>query len=159
MPWSLPSFPNRIIKPQSFKLRNNTFFISSSSFAHHHHRIYRSMLQDLATGRTQLKRKNSKYTVSLSMALQPFGPWPLFRFLDWSVGPFGRGISPSKGRYLHTEQHKHRINAHTEVHASNVIRTHDPSVQGGEDVSCLSSSVANHNTKFGMWKIIHKYSL
>jgi hypothetical protein len=29
-----------------------------------------------------------------------------------SVGLLGRGISPSQGRYLHTEQHKHRINAH-----------------------------------------------
>jgi hypothetical protein len=28
-----------------------------------------------------------------------------------SVTPLGRGISPSQGRYLHTEQHKHRINA------------------------------------------------
>jgi hypothetical protein len=29
-----------------------------------------------------------------------------------SVGLLGRGISPSQGRYLHTGQHKHRINAH-----------------------------------------------
>jgi hypothetical protein len=29
-----------------------------------------------------------------------------------SVGLLGRGISPSQGRYLHTEQHKHRINSH-----------------------------------------------
>jgi hypothetical protein len=28
-----------------------------------------------------------------------------------SVGLLGRGISPSQGRYLHAEQHKHRINA------------------------------------------------
>jgi hypothetical protein len=28
------------------------------------------------------------------------------------VGLLGRGISPSQGRYLHTEQHKRRINAH-----------------------------------------------
>jgi hypothetical protein len=27
-----------------------------------------------------------------------------------SVGLLGRGISPSQGRYLHTEQHEHRIN-------------------------------------------------
>jgi hypothetical protein len=45
----------------------------------------------------------------------PCGPWPLFfSFLIYthSVGFLGRGISPSQGRYLHTEQHKHRINAH-----------------------------------------------
>jgi hypothetical protein len=29
-----------------------------------------------------------------------------------SVGLLRRGISLSQGRYLHTEQHKHRINAH-----------------------------------------------
>jgi hypothetical protein len=29
-----------------------------------------------------------------------------------SVVLLGRGISPSQGRYLHMEQHKHRINAH-----------------------------------------------
>jgi hypothetical protein len=28
-----------------------------------------------------------------------------------TVGHLGRGISPSQGRYLHTGQHKHRINA------------------------------------------------
>jgi hypothetical protein len=50
------------------------------------------------------------------MALQSFvGPWPLFQFLDLftqSVGLLGRGISPLQGRYLHTGQHKHRINAY-----------------------------------------------
>jgi hypothetical protein len=54
--------------------------------------------------------------IYLSRALQPFvGPWPLFQFLDLftqSVGLLGRGISPSQVRYLHTEQRKHRINAH-----------------------------------------------
>jgi hypothetical protein len=52
----------------------------------------------------------------LSTALQPFvWSWPLFQFLDLftqSVGLLGRGISPLQGRYLHTGQHKHRINAH-----------------------------------------------
>jgi hypothetical protein len=32
-----------------------------------------------------------------------------------------RGISPSQGRYLHTEQ------THTDIHALSGIRTHDPS--------------------------------
>jgi hypothetical protein len=40
--------------------------------------------------------------VSLSMALQP---------CTHSVGYLGRGISLSQGRYLHTEQHEHRLNA------------------------------------------------
>jgi hypothetical protein len=45
-------------------------------------------------------------SVCLSMALQPFaGPWPLFSFLFFtqSGGLLGRGISPSQGRYLHTQ--------------------------------------------------------
>jgi hypothetical protein len=52
----------------------------------------------------------------LSIALQPLaGSWLRFQFLDLftqSVGLLGRGISPSQVRYLHTGQHKHRINAH-----------------------------------------------
>jgi hypothetical protein len=37
-----------------------------------------------------------------------------FSFLIYtqSVGLLGRGINPSQGRYLHTEQHKQRIHAH-----------------------------------------------
>jgi hypothetical protein len=53
------------------------------------------------------------------MALQPFC-WTLAAFsVSWSfrqsIGHLGRGISPSQGRYLHTGQHKHRINAHRHV--------------------------------------------
>jgi hypothetical protein len=66
---------------------------------------------------------------------------PLFS-VSWSytrsVGLLGRGISPSQGLYLHTEQYKHRINAHnTDIHALSGIRTHDPSVRASEDSSCL----------------------
>jgi hypothetical protein len=68
----------------------------------------------------------------MSMALQPFvGPWPHIQILDLFthlLGLLGRGISQSQGRYLHTGQHKHRINAHTHIHASSGIRTHNPSV-------------------------------
>jgi hypothetical protein len=34
-------------------------------------------------------------------------------FFTKTVGLLGRGINPSQGRCLHTEQHKHRLNAHT----------------------------------------------
>jgi hypothetical protein len=54
--------------------------------------------------------------IHLSMALQPFvGPWPFVQCHDnftQTVGLLGRVISPSQSRYLHTEQHKHRLNAH-----------------------------------------------
>jgi hypothetical protein len=51
----------------------------------------------------------------LSMSLQP--SWTLAAFFSFSsytqsVGPLGRGISLSQGRYLQKEQHKHRINPH-----------------------------------------------
>jgi hypothetical protein len=44
-----------------------------------------------------------------------------------SVGLFGRVISPSQGRYL----------TQTDIHALSGIRTHDLSVRGSEDCSCL----------------------
>jgi hypothetical protein len=58
-------------------------------------------------------------------------------FFTQTVGLLGRGISPSQSRYLHTGQHKHRKNSHTDFHALSGIRTHDPSVRVGEDYSCL----------------------
>jgi hypothetical protein len=77
----------------------------------------------------------------LSIVLQPFvGPGPLFQFLNpYTVGrtPWTRGISLSQGLYQYTEQHKHRINAHTDIHVSSEIRTDDAYIQTGEDDSCL----------------------
>jgi hypothetical protein len=69
--------------------------------------------------------------------------WALAAFsVSWSyaqsVGLLWRGISPSKGLYLHTEQHKYRIHLHnTDIHALSGTRTHDPSVRASEDSSCL----------------------
>jgi hypothetical protein len=69
--------------------------------------------------------------------------WALAAFsVSWSyaqsVGPLGRGISPSQGRYLHTGQHEPRMNAHNiDIHALSGIRTHDLSVRASEDSSCL----------------------
>jgi hypothetical protein len=74
------------------------------------------------------------------MALQPFvGPWPHLQFrnlLSQTVGLLEREIIPSQGHYQHTE-HKHRKNAHTDIHALSGIRTHNPSVLASEDSSCL----------------------
>jgi hypothetical protein len=39
--------------------------------------------------------------------------------------------------YLHTEQHKHRINAYTDVHDLSEIRSYDSSVRASEESSCL----------------------
>jgi hypothetical protein len=54
----------------------------------------------------------------------------LFSFLMYTqnVGLLLRGISPSQGRYLHTD-----------IHALSGIRTHNPSIRTGENSSCLRS--------------------
>jgi hypothetical protein len=64
----------------------------------------------------------------------------LFSFViifSQTVVLLGRVISPSQGHYLNTGQHKHRINAHTYIHALSGIRTKDPSDRASEDSSCL----------------------
>jgi hypothetical protein len=47
-----------------------------------------------------------------STALVEFGSFFSFLIYSQSVGLLAQAISPSQGRYLHTGQHKHRINAH-----------------------------------------------
>jgi hypothetical protein len=68
-------------------------------------------------------------------------PRPLIQFrnhFSQTVGLLGRVISPSQGRYRHTGQHKHRINAYTpNIHALSGIRIHEPSVRASEDSWCL----------------------
>jgi hypothetical protein len=49
-------------------------------------------------------------------------------FFTQTVRLLGRVISPSQGRYLHTEQDKHRTNAHTDIHG--------PSARASKDSSC-----------------------
>jgi hypothetical protein len=62
------------------------------------------------------------------------GPGLFFSFVIYtqSVGLLERVISALKGRYLHTGQHKHRINAHTDIHALSGFRTRDPSVRASD---------------------------
>jgi hypothetical protein len=60
---------------------------------------------------------------------------PLLQFRNF-VWLLGRGISKSQGRYLYTEQHKHRTNTHTDIYALSGIRTHDSSNRVREDNSC-----------------------
>jgi hypothetical protein len=60
---------------------------------------------------TQSIYRSIDLSIYLSIYLwiySPFvGPWPLFSFLIFtqSVGILRRGISPSQGRYLHTDIH------------------------------------------------------
>jgi hypothetical protein len=85
------------------------------------------------------------------MALQPFvGHWPLFLFLDlYTVGLLGREISPSQGRYLHTEQHKHRIN-NTDIHASSGFEPTIPVFERAKTVYVLDCTV----TQIGVFHLM-----
>jgi hypothetical protein len=68
------------------------------------------------------------------------GPRPLIQFrnhFSQTAGLLGRVISSSQGRYLNTKQHKHRINAQTDIYGLSGIRKHDTSVRASEDSSCL----------------------
>jgi hypothetical protein len=46
-------------------------------------------------------------------------------------------ISQSHGRYLHTGQHKHRINAHIDIHALSGISANNPSVRAAKTIHAL----------------------
>jgi hypothetical protein len=78
--------------------------------------------------------------IDSSMAVQTFvGSWPLLQFRNLSYTDrrtSGRAINPLQGRYLHRGQHKHRVNAHTDIHVLRGIRTHDPAVRASEDGQC-----------------------
>jgi hypothetical protein len=72
-------------------------------------------------------------------------PWlysrlDLYRFFSFiifthSAELLGLGISPLQDGYLHTKQHKHRINL--KIHASSGIQIHDHTVGAAKDGSCL----------------------
>jgi hypothetical protein len=63
----------------------------------------------------------------VSTALVYLGHFFSFLIHTPSVGHLWRGNSPSRGRYLHTEQHRHIINAHRHLYLR--VWTHDPSVR------------------------------
>jgi hypothetical protein len=102
------------------------------------------------------KRNTTKYqiyrSIDLSMTLQTFvGPWPLFSFLIfYTVGrtPWTGDQPVARLLPAHTGHHKHRINAHTDIHASSGIRTHDPSVRASEDSSRLRPRDHSDRTEF-----------
>jgi hypothetical protein len=51
------------------------------------------------------------------------------------AGLLGRGISPTQGRYLHRTRETQNNRRHT--HTLGGIRTHNPNVRAGEDISYL----------------------
>jgi hypothetical protein len=71
------------------------------------------------------------------------GSRPLIQFrnhFSHTVRLLGRVHSPSQGRYLHLEEHKHRLNAYTHtpnIHVLSGIRTHDPGERMSEHISYL----------------------
>jgi hypothetical protein len=63
-----------------------------------------------------LQRQTSTIYVCLStVLLLDLGRFFSFLINTQFVGLLGQGISQSQGRYLHTEQHKHGLNAQTSV--------------------------------------------
>jgi hypothetical protein len=94
--------------------KGNRFLLNVGKYLTHHmtpHSGRQSFSRILLTPMNDI-------SLSLSLSLWLYSHSDLgrlFNFLIYtkSVVLFGRGISPSQRRYLHTEQHKHRINAHT----------------------------------------------
>jgi hypothetical protein len=70
------------------------------------------------------------------MPLQPsVGLWPLLLFRNHF---YTDGRTPWTGdQPVARPLPAHTINSYTDIHASSGIRTHDPSVRAGGDVSCL----------------------
>jgi hypothetical protein len=69
------------------------------------------------------------------MALQPFGSWPLFQFLNPVHSQYDSLDGRSARRKAATYTQNKRT--HADIRASSAIRTHDPNVLAGEDGSCL----------------------
>jgi hypothetical protein len=80
-----------------------------------------------------------------STILEDLGRFFSFLIYTKSAGLLWRWISPSQGRYLHIEQHKHRMNAHRHP----CLKWHSKSKSQwskGEDFSCLTPS--DHRVRF-----------
>jgi hypothetical protein len=82
--------------------------------------------------RCTLKNRTS-LSLSLSLALLPFGPWPVFLFLN----PIHNLYDSLNGGSARRKTATYTQNKHTDIHVSSWNRTHDPSVRAGDDGSCL----------------------
>jgi hypothetical protein len=63
------------------------------------------------------------------------GPRPIIQFrnhFSQTVGLLGRVISPPQGRYLHSGQHKHRINAYTDINPPGGGGGYEPTIPASE---------------------------
>jgi hypothetical protein len=63
------------------------------------------------SGKVYKLLKNLYLFIRLYSLLLDLGRFFIFLIPTQSAGLLGGGISPSQGLYLHTEQHKHKINA------------------------------------------------
>jgi hypothetical protein len=109
--------------------------VKTNKGQYEHHELPQKCRDDI-----QLPATPFGESIHSSMALQPYvGPWHLlqFRNLFYTVG---RTPWTSDQPVARPGQHKHRINAHTNIHALSGIRIHDPSVVEGEDNSCLKTA-------------------
>jgi hypothetical protein len=72
------------------------------------------------------------------MAVQPFvGPWPISHFHNPIQSRYDSldGGSARRKAATYKQDSTNRIN--TDIHATSEIRTYDPSIRAGEDISCL----------------------
>jgi hypothetical protein len=118
--------------------------------------------EELTKSRERFARKSGHFQLGIQfISYSPLlGPDLFFSsviFYTEREGLLGRVISPSQGRYLHTGQYKHRINA------LSGIRIDDPRVRASEDSSCLRSrghcdwQRYNYLMKICSWKIMLLY--
>jgi hypothetical protein len=96
------------------KLLKNKFTQNFNQTSSHHNSLLWYKFNSKINNSTLGHRFNSIYLSIYLWLYSPCESWRLFEFLIHTqpVELLGRGISPSQGRYLHTEPYKHRINAH-----------------------------------------------
>jgi hypothetical protein len=105
--------------------RSTGIFLLHSFLIALHHK-HTNLLQ-IKTNSSKVYRFIDSICLSFSMALQPFGPWPLFQFLNlYTVGRTHWTRYQPVGRPLPT----HRINAHRQP-CLGWDSTKDPSVRAG----------------------------
>jgi hypothetical protein len=111
--------------------------------------VFASLLLVSSAGMSENKNADDKRLIHSSMALQPsVGPWPLLQFRNrfYTDGRKPWTSYQPIARPLPTHRTTYRIKAHTDIHALDRIRTHDPSVRMGEDrgATVIGQATDNH---------------